>query len=98
MDDGKGGSYSILNGYYTNSMATSYTVTGIVKSRTYRFRYRAYNMYGWGPYSLTGYLLAAQLPGTPDAPTFVSATETGIVMSLNLAVDNGGATISSYVI
>lgn len=35
-------------------------------------------------------------PASPPAPTFVSATDTTITVSLKTAEDNGGATISAY--
>lgn len=41
-------------------MLTTVSVTqGIRKGETYRFRYRALNKYGWGPYSDVSYILAA---------------------------------------
>ena len=71
---------------------------GIVRGETYRFRYRALNAYGWGPYSEISYIIAAQTPGKAQAPIFVSATNTSLTVNLNLAVSNGGLPILSYVL
>ena len=37
---------------------------------TYGFRYRARNIYGWGEWSPTTFILAASVPSTPPIPTF----------------------------
>ena len=58
MDNGT--SFVPLIGFLTNSMVTTLTVTqNIIKGNTYRFRYRAMNQYGWGPYSDVAYITAA---------------------------------------
>jgi hypothetical protein len=69
---------------------------GIVKGETYRFRYRAKNKIGWGDYSDIGYILAAQEPSKPNAPTLVSASDTEIDLSFDLNVENGGSTVLDY--
>lgn len=51
-------------------MTLSYTVTNAVEGLTpglaYSFRYRARNIYGWGPLSDSATFLAAAVPLTAD--------------------------------
>jgi hypothetical protein len=63
-DQGSGGeSWYTLIGEVLPSTSQSYTVTGyVVAGRTYKFRYRAKNIFGWGPYSDQGDILAASRP------------------------------------
>ena len=63
MDDGEGGDFVSLHGVSLYSMTTHVTVTeNIFKGRTHRFRYRARNAVGWGPYSAEAAVLAAGVP------------------------------------
>lgn len=52
----------------------------ITAGLTYRFRYRAYNINGWGGWSPTGYIKAASVPIAPLAPTLISSTSTSITI------------------
>lgn len=53
----------------------------IVKGRTYVFKYRALNINGAGLFSDEGYLTAAQRPGSPPAPQYVSSTNESITLN-----------------
>lgn len=58
-------------------MQTSITITdGIVKGLSYRFRYRVLNANGWSEYSDITYIKAAVVPGKPEPPLLISATNT----------------------
>ena len=48
-----GASWTTLIGFSPYSTTSTYSVSGslIVSGRTYKFRYRAYNIHGWGDYS-----------------------------------------------
>ena len=62
IDNGSGGAYTSLGGAVAGiyQMATSFTITqNITRGSTYRLRYKAYNKYGWSPYSEVTYALAA---------------------------------------
>jgi hypothetical protein len=60
MDDGFGGMFISKVGVNSPYLMPTFTVRSIiVKGRTYRFRYRARNCYGWGPFSDELYVLAA---------------------------------------
>jgi hypothetical protein len=60
-----------VNSPYTlNSILVT---TGIFSGRTYKVRYKAYNIHGWSSYSPEGNILAATLPGAPASPTLVIA-------------------------
>jgi hypothetical protein len=62
----RGASWSTLLGFSPFTTSTVYTITGSVvqSARIYKFRYRAYNIHGWGPYSDALDLLAASIPDT----------------------------------
>jgi hypothetical protein len=71
MDDGLSGNYVSVIGFDTNSLLTTYTITsGIYKGREHRFRYRARNTIGWGPFSAESSILAATVPTAPTKPKF----------------------------
>lgn len=77
-------------------MLTQFTTKNIVKGRTYKARYRAKNKYGWGAYSDEALLLVAQAPSKLLTPSFVSSTDTDLIISMDLNVDNGGSSITGY--
>jgi len=64
-----GQQWSTLLGFSPFTTSTIYTITGdVVKSaRVYKFRYRAFNIHGWGPYSDALDLLAASIPDTLES-------------------------------
>ena len=66
----------------------------IVEGTTYGFRYRARNIYGWGAWSPTTYILAASVPTAPPAPAFVSATDNSITIALTFTEDSNGDAFS----
>jgi hypothetical protein len=69
-------------------------VTAIVKGRTHRFRYRAANVVGWGPFSAIASILAAGPPSSPPAPTFASYVGGVLTVNVEPSTDNGGAAIT----
>ena len=78
-------------------MAPTLTVNqGIVRGLTYRFRYRARNCKGWGPFSNELYVLAAQTPIAPPSVQRVSASSTMISVKLFPTTDNGGSVVTNY--
>lgn len=80
MDDGAGGELAAITGLEVASLATSQLITtGIRQGATYRVRYRARNAYGWGPYSATAAILAAQAPERPPAaPQVLAVSDTAL--------------------
>lgn len=73
---GRGGEFVSLIGNPKDSLAQQLTLLdGIKQGELYRFRYRARNFYGWGPYSEVTTVLAAQVPSKPLPPIFVSSTD-----------------------
>jgi hypothetical protein len=82
MDDGKGGDFVSLIGYTSDNLRLWHTVTeGITKGTLYRFRYRARNDIGWGPFSDEAFILAASVPQAPPAPKYVLSTDFTITLS-----------------
>jgi hypothetical protein len=99
MDDGISGVFTSLTGFASNSMNTFFTVEGkglVIKGRQHRFKYRAKNLVGWGPYSDPSSVLAAIHPSKPPRPTFSSYTTNSLKIVIPLSVNNGGSTISLY--
>lgn len=59
-----GATWTTLIGYNPTSTTTTYTISGsqVVTGSTYKFRYRASNIHGWGSYSDTVDVIAAEVP------------------------------------
>lgn len=94
---GRGGIFVPIIGFPKDSLAQQLTINnGIRQGELYRFRYRARNIYGWGPYSEVSTVLAAQVPAKPKVPIFVSSTDSQMVLKFNLNVDNGGTPITLF--
>jgi hypothetical protein len=73
MDDGREGNFTSIIGFETNSLLTTVTViNNIIKGRPHRFRYRAKNAIGWGPYSDDSFILAATVPAKSKRPYFLT--------------------------
>jgi hypothetical protein len=67
MDDGQGGNFVEKVGYTTPYTLNSILITSnIASGRTYKFKYRAQNIHGWGEFSDEAEILAATIPSAPD--------------------------------
>ncbi len=62
IDYNLSGDFTPITGNVVNSMSLAYLVTGLTKGKTYAFRYRVKNEYGWGAYSPVSKLLVATEP------------------------------------
>ena len=96
MDDGMGGNYESMVGEYSPFMMPSFTAYALTRGLTYRFRYRARNCIGWGPFSNDAYFLAASEPVAPPMPQLVSTSSKTVVLNLFPTKDNGGSVVTSY--
>lgn len=84
MDDGKGGDFVSLAGYDSDYLKLWYVVTSnITKGTIYRFRYRAENKIGWGPYSDATFIQAASVPEKPPKPEFDESDSISITVTLS---------------
>jgi len=54
-----------LSGNPVDAMALSHLAINLTKGKTYGFRYRAKNAYGWSQYSPVSRLLVAVVPDKP---------------------------------
>ena len=68
-DDGNRGDYKSIF-----TLSPAHTISGVEGGAQYRFRYRAKNFNGWGPFGDVAYILAATVPDAPDAPRYISST------------------------
>ena len=75
---------------------TDYTATGLTQGLEYTFKVRARNDYGYGEFSNSVSVLAAQTPATPIPPQTQFANDQ--VTLTWTAPDNGGSPITSYTI
>lgn len=97
MDDGRGGNYVSQVGYLSPYLTPTFTAAqGVVRSLTYRFRYRARNCKGWGPFSDELYVLAVSNPSAPPSVQRVSSDSTQITLKLFPTNDNGGSVVTDY--
>jgi hypothetical protein len=60
----------------------------------HRFRYRAKNTVGWGPYSDEVSILAANVPSVPLQPEFLNFSNDALQVKINPSEDNGGTAIT----
>ena len=89
-DNGSGTSSISLS----NSLTTSYTVTGLTGGTTYLFKLRAQNIYGYGTFSADGSVVAAEEPGMmSQVTTTISGTDLKISWT---QPDDGDDTIDFY--
>lgn len=68
------------------------------EGKTYAFKYRVRNIYGWSDYSATTFILAASVPSQPPKPTFISSTDNSITVQLYPSLNSHGSTITAYVL
>lgn len=94
-DQGLGGAFSELVGFSTNSMLTTYTITGLTSGNDYKFRYRVENLFGYSDYSPEVTLTAKAIPDQVATPSSFVNSGTNVVITWVAPNANGG-TISSY--
>lgn len=98
IDNGLGGDFTELQGFTVNSMALSATKSlGVYPGRYYRFRYRAKNAIGWGPYSDIEYVLSARKPDTPVPPTITLWTGTNVRVVFYLPFNGASEITKAYI-
>lgn len=96
-DDGKGGSFlTIYGGDQHPTLSRTFLVkTNITTGVAYRFRYRARNLIGWSGWSPISSLSASTVPSPPGI-SYVSSSDTQIVLAFSQSSDNGGSIITNY--
>lgn len=81
----------------TDALATSFTVNGVTGGLQYRFKVRARNIYGYGPYSDATFVIPDDAPGKTAIPTVQlnAATPTEVEISWPAPNDHS-STITAY--
>ena len=87
-----------IAGYSSPYLSTTITTTDVQKGRAYRFRYRAQNCHGWGPFSPLLFAIAASPPASPSALQVQAISSTSISLQLYPTLDNGGTVVTDYLI
>lgn len=83
-------------GLSSDSLALTTAVTSSVQAGSaYRFRYRAKNLHGWGPYSDSLIIYAASVPSAIPSATLTNEG-TLVKIAWTLPVSNGGLAIQGY--
>jgi hypothetical protein len=94
MDDGQGGDFTSIQGFSPSSMARHFTVRdNVLKGRAHRFRYRARNAVGWGPFSSEATVRAAERPSRPEPPRFSGFDSGTLTVTISPSADNGGSAL-----
>jgi hypothetical protein len=97
MDDGFSGNFVSIIGFQSHSKVTTVLIQDqIIKGRQHRFKYRAKNSVGWGPFSEESAILAARVPDTPDRPVFEGFADGKLQLYIPESEDNGGTDIIGY--
>ena len=81
----------------TDALVTSFTVNGVTGGLAYRFRVRARNIYGYGPYSVETTVVPDDAPGKADIPTVALDTVDPTAVTVTWALPNEhSSTITAY--
>lgn len=89
-----GATFTSLIGESSNNIQLTYSKTSLSAGQSYRFRYRAKNIFGWSPYSEVITALAATVP---EAPAMATTVNTGTSVRIDWVIPyNGGSTITAY--
>lgn len=90
-DQGSSGAqWLTLLGFSPYTTTTVFTITGsrVQSGRNYKFRYRALNIHGWGPFSDPVDVLAASIPDKLN-PVVTTLVGTNVQISWVVLDDNG---------
>jgi hypothetical protein len=83
----------------TDALVTSFTVNGVTGGQAYRFRVRARNIYGYGPYSLATTVIPDDAPGKTDIPTVALSTLDATQVQISWPQPNDhSSTITAYAV
>ncbi len=81
---------------YTTALATPYYIAqGLTMGRRYRFKIRAQNVHGWGPYSDVGEVLVATAADQMGLIEITENSDQTVKLAWPLPTENG-APVSSY--
>jgi len=89
-----GGPWIELQGLSSNSLALTATKTGLNSATNYEVRYRAKNIFGWGPYSATTVIKTIKEPDQVGTAV-TSLSGTNVIVDWTAPAING-ASISAY--
>ena len=91
--DNNSGTANIL---LTDSLVTTYTVTGLTGGLSYLFKVRAKNVYGEGAYSSDATIAASTTPATMDPPTTATLSGSSEIQISWTAPADGSDALDGY--
>jgi len=96
-DEGTSGTWTDLQGYATNSLSLPVMTTGLTMSRSYQYRYKARNVFGWSAdFSDPATIATVTEPDQVDASVVVvTAIGTNIQVNWTAPASNGSP-ITAY--
>ena len=85
-----------MTGYPADAVVLSHGVTSSIQvGQTYKFRYRAKNVHGWGPFSDSLNLIAARVANAAD-PVVTSNEGTHVKLSWTEPDYDGGTYLTGF--
>jgi len=93
------GTYADLVGFPVNSLATLFTVSnGVLGGKDYKFKVRARNIYGFGPYSAIATFKSSQEPAQITSDN-IQTTNSGLSVQITWSKPyNNEDTITAYMV
>jgi hypothetical protein len=93
-----GSEWQTLIGEVPFTTSDTYTINGgLITGQSYQFQYRAKNVFGWGEWSDSAYVLAASLPDT-SSPVVTTLEGSNVKLSWSANTLENGSTITEYLI
>jgi len=97
MDDGQGGGFVVVGSTGDGAILT-WSEESLVTGREYFFKVKALNIIDYGSASSAVKIFAAEIPGTPAAPTLNSQSETVIAIDWIAPSNDGGVDLIGYLV
>jgi hypothetical protein len=88
--------FDVIGAASNMSVETKFLVRNLTKSFSYRFRYQAINSIGASGWSPESYLYPAVVPDAPAQPTYISSSDSQIVIAFQRSQNDGGLAVTNY--
>ena len=92
------GDWVDVNGLENESLLSIFQVKGLIRGRSYSFRFRVKNAIGWSDFSDVTSGVVAVPPAKLARPELMSVDDSSITIKLNTNVDSGGSVVTQYIL